>query len=154
MPAPYEVLVGSPEIAMQFERFSTALWSGAVSALISETIFLITAKHFRCAYQWETHKAKALDAGLRPEIIRAIGQGEPLDELCVDQRAVLDVYRFLRALHFDFAVSDGDFDRFAAHFDEVQLSELMAFCGFAVSIAMLLNVRQVAPPASWSGAFN
>jgi hypothetical protein len=35
-----------------------------------ETVFLITAKNFRCAYQWEAHKGKALSTTLPPTSMR------------------------------------------------------------------------------------
>lgn len=153
MPAPYEVLAGSPEVAMHFESLSARLWKGALPVHILEAVFLMTARHHRCVYQWQTHRNKALEAGLTPEIIQTIGRDEPLDGVCAGHQDVLDTSRFLRALHTGHAVSDRDFEQMAAHFDEAQLSELLAFCGLAASVAMLLNVRQVAPPASGATLF-
>lgn len=145
MPAPYEALAGSPEVATLFERLSTRLWKGVLPAHVLEAVFLITARHYRCIYQWQTHRLKALEAGIEIEAIRAIGSDSGLDGLPMHHREVADIYKFLRALYGRHAVSDQEFKTLAGHFDEAGLSELLAFCGLATSVAMLLNVRQIMP---------
>lgn len=145
MPAPYEALAGSPEVAALFESLSSRLWKGRLPAHVLEAVFLITARHHRCLYQWETHRVKALEAGLELDIIRAIGCDRALDGIPMRHKEVADIYSFLRALYGRHAVSDQEFKTLAAHFDEAGLSELLAFCGLATSVALLLNVRQIMP---------
>lgn len=145
MPAPYEALAGSPEVAALFEALSSRLWKGVLPAHVLEAVFLMTARHHRCVYQWQTHRVKALDAGLELEVIRAIGSDSGLDGIAMRHKEVADIYTFLRALYGRHAVSDQEFKALAAHFDEAALSELLAFCGLATSVAMLLNVRQIMP---------
>ncbi|MES2510209.1 MAG: carboxymuconolactone decarboxylase family protein [Pseudomonadota bacterium] len=154
MPAPYEALAGSPEVATLFERLSTRLWKGALPAHVLEVVFLITARHHRCAYQWQTHRSKALEAGVETEVIRAIGSDSGLDGISMRHRELADLYTFLRALYGGHAVSDHEFKMLATHFDETELSELLAFCGLATSVAMLLNVRQIMPAPSADDIFS
>ncbi len=146
MPAPYEALAGSPEVAALFEGLSSRLWKGALPAHVLEAVFLITARHHRCVYQWQTHRVKALESGIDLDVIKAIGSDSDLEGIAMRHREVADIYIFLRALYGRHTVSDQDFKTLAAHFDEAGLSELLAFCGLATSVAMLLNVRQIMPP--------
>ncbi|MES2413424.1 MAG: hypothetical protein V4614_06450 [Pseudomonadota bacterium] len=154
MPAPYEALAGSPEVATLFERLSSRLWKGVLPVHVLEVVFLITARHHRCIYQWQTHRSKALEAGVEPGVIRAIGSDSGLEGISMRHKEVADVYRFLRALYGRHAVSDQDFERLATHFDEAGLSELLAFSGLATSVAMLLNVRQIMPAPSADDTFS
>lgn len=142
IPAPYTPLLGSPHTARQFECLSASLWKGALPVRILEFVYLVTASEYRCIYQWQAHKCKGLDAGISAELIHAIGKRELLKSTKHAAEDLMAIHLFLRELHTDHRVAEATFARLASHFDEVQMSELLAFCGMAASVALLLNVRQ------------
>ena len=160
-PAPFLPLLGSPQVADAFERFSSSLWNGRLPRDIQEAIFLVTARAYRCAHQWEAHFKKALAAGVPAGAVAAMDAGRlPADEDAGPRLAA--VIRFACVLHARHSVPQDVFDAVAAQMDPTELSELMAFCALAASIALLLQVResgaepasQTWPPLSTTGEYD
>jgi len=147
VPAPFVPLLKSPEVADLFEQFSARLWSSLPADLL-EAVFLIVARRCRCAYQWHTHVPKALAAGLSAGDIARLSRGEALED---GLRG--DVTRFVRALHTDATVPEALYDAVVRQLSERGTVELVAFCGAAHTVALLLNVRQPALPAGASVPF-
>ncbi|MGJ7490515.1 carboxymuconolactone decarboxylase family protein [Variovorax sp. ZT4R33] len=138
VPAPYLPLLGSPHVADLLERLSTQLWTGALPARVLEAIFLMTAHRHHCDHQWDTHREKALDAGLTTELIGAIAQGQ----IPQDGGAVEAAGRFYTTLLESHRVSDEILHGLRHHFGQRGTAELIAFCGVANTVAMLLNVQR------------
>jgi 4-carboxymuconolactone decarboxylase len=149
LPAPYATLLASPEAADLFEQYSSRLWHGVLPNALLEAVFLATAQRCGCRYQWMNHVKKAAEAGLDSDAIAAIGRGE----LPTAPEDVAQGLRFAEMLHRDHAVSQPVFDAVAARFGQRGVVELTAFCGFATSVAMLLNVRQITLPAGEPAPF-
>jgi alkylhydroperoxidase family enzyme len=141
VPAPFVPLLKSPEVADLFEQFSARLWTSLPADLL-EAVFLMVARRCRCAYQWHTHVPKGLAAGLSADDIARLSRGEALAD---GLRG--DVTRFVLALHTEAVVPQATYEAVVRQLSERGTVELVAFCGAAHTVALLLNVRQPALPA-------
>lgn len=144
LPAPFAMLIHAPDVARAYEACSQALNHGALPARLVELAFLMQARATGCRYLWGNHLAKARQAGLDESIIVALGEGRPPD-MADDELA--SGWRFLHALLSTHRVPDADYDDLRHRFGMRGVAELVAICGYAGSIAMLLNVRQM----PWAG---
>jgi len=137
VPAPYLPLLGSPRVADLLEQLSTELWTGTLPQRVLEAVFLMTAHRQQCRHQWETHAAKALSVGLSLEMVDAIAAGK----IPEDGGPVEAAGRFFLALTEHHRVADDVFEQVRRHFGEHGMAELLAFCGLAGTVALLLNVQ-------------
>jgi alkylhydroperoxidase family enzyme len=137
VPAPYLPLLGSPRVADLLEQLSTELWTGTLPQRVLEAVFLMTAHRQQCRHQWETHAANALAAGLSLEMVEAIAAGK----IPEDGGPVEAAGRFFLALTERHHVTDDVFEQVQRHFGEPGVAELIAFCGLAGTVALLLNVQ-------------
>lgn len=144
VPAPYLPLLGSPRVADLFEQLSTELWTGALPSSVLEAIFLMTAHRQRCRHQWQTHVPKALAAGVTATMIDTIAAGG----IPMDGGALEAAGRFCASLAENRHVPDDDLLDARRRFGEQGMAELIAFCGMANMVAMLLNVQSTLDPGS------
>lgn len=140
VPAPYLPLLGSPRVADLFEQLSTELWTGSLPQNVLEAVFLMTARRENCDHQWRTHQTKALAAGLTMEMIDAIA----LNLIPATGGVVEAALRVCKALVDAHCVPEGILLDAQEHFGARGLAELIAFCGIARTVAMLLNVQSSA----------
>ena len=151
VPAPFEALVRSPDVARAFDRLSTALWSGVLPKRIGELALLMSAYQYRCRFLWMNHVAKAREAGLTASVIDAIGRGSSPPP--TEDADILAAWAVIESMQPGHQLADDLFERACACFTEQGVVELVAFCGFAASVAMLLQLRQVPLPPDGSCPF-
>ncbi|MDM0118337.1 carboxymuconolactone decarboxylase family protein [Variovorax arabinosiphilus] len=142
VPAPYLPLLGSPRVADLFEQLSTELWTGTLPRSVLEAIFLMTAHRQKCRHQWQTHADKALAAGVTASMIDTIASGG----IPTDGGALEIAGRFYASLADAQHVSDDALLDAMHQFGEQGTAELVAFCGMANMVAMLLNVQSTLEP--------
>ena len=148
---PFPTWLRRPELASRIQklgeyiRFQRELPIKFVSIAI-----LLTARHWKCQYEWDFHSKTALKAGLSQRAIDRILAEEAPDDLTEDETAVYD---FCRSLHRDHAVSDGQFAAAKAALGEEGVVELIAISGYYTMMAMALNVSDVPPTSGVRTAF-
>lgn len=145
VPAPYGLLLHSPEVAQAFDALSTALWQGQVPRRIMEGLFLLNAQRHLCRGQWVRHAAKARDAGLAQEVIDCLGAGSA--PACETDPPFHAAWELATALQQAGPVDDALFRRLQRHYGAQAIAELTAFCGFASIVSNALRVRQPPLPA-------
>ena len=142
---PFPTWLRCPELAARLQelgeyiRFKRALPVNFVSIAI-----LVTARHWKCQYEWDHHSKTAAKAGLSQRAIGRILANEAPDDLSPEEMAV---YEFCRALLRDRTVRDAQFAAAKSALGEEGVVELIGICGFYNMMAMALNVSEV-PPAS------
>ena len=142
IPAPFVPLLASPDVAEAFDGLSEILQHGSLPAVVREAVFLRTARSHRCAYLWMNHLGKAAQAGLDAKAQAALASGE----IPSAPTTVVAVARFVAELRDEHRVTQPVYDDVVLALGVCGVVELTAFCGFATSIAMLLNMRQPALP--------
>src|SRR2546423_13267329 len=78
---PFVPLLRSPELMEHAQRLGEYLrYRSAVGTRLSELVILTVARHWSQPVEWAIHAPIALQAGLAPALVDAIGRNEtPLD---------------------------------------------------------------------------
>src|SRR5579862_7808234 len=74
---PFNVLLRSPEVGDFAQAFGGSMrFRTTIPKDVSETIIIMTGRYWMAQYEWTAHKAAALTAGVKPEIVDAIAHGK------------------------------------------------------------------------------
>ncbi|ALM84580.1 carboxymuconolactone decarboxylase family protein [Bordetella sp. N] len=139
VPEPYRALLASPDLAGQFEQLAANMWKSGLAAEIIESIYLSVASWQQCAYQWQAHFPKALEAGVTEEQVRQILARQAL----VPDSPLAAAIAFTEELQRDRHVSNATYERVTQHFGDKGRANLLLAVSVATSIALLLNVQHV-----------
>lgn len=123
----YQVLLNSPPLAQGWEQLLTAIRNrSSVPADVREMIILRVAVLNRAPYEFEAHVPHALKAGMLQTKIDALhdpGAASAADVFSALERCVLALTDTMTR---DIEVPDSVFDPVKAHFNDQQLTDLVA----------------------------
>jgi 4-carboxymuconolactone decarboxylase len=142
---PLAIWLHRPELAEcaqalgRYCRYDTCL-----DPRLSELAILMMGRHWLAEYEWAAHKPFALEAGLAPQIIDAIRDDLPPAFENPDEALV---YRFIRELHAQRAISDDLYAEFTALLGTDAAVDLVGIAGYYSLISMTIKVFEVPPPA-------
>ncbi len=142
---PFIPLLRSPEYMSRLQkvgeylRYKTNLGSG-----ISEFIILLIARHWTQQFEWYSHTALALKAGIKPETIQAISEGRRPMGMTPDEEMVYD---YVAELLQNQSVSDAAYGKVAARFGEQGIIDVTGLCGYYTTLGMLMNAARTPLPA-------
>jgi len=137
VPQPYRALLASPAVAGDFERLAASMWQSGLPAGVLEAIYLAVAARQQCAYQWEAHFPKALEAGVSREQVQQILAHQPL----TPDGPVSAAIAFAEELQRNHRVCDSTFERAGQHFGDKGRADLIHAVTVATTISLLLNVQ-------------
>lgn len=141
---PFVPLIYSPGLAECVQKVGEYLrFNNRLPDTLVELAILVTARRYRCANIWHSHRALALKAGLDPLIIADLARERRPSSMSEPETAV---FEFADELTRDVAVSDPVFDRVARLWDLPSAIDLIGVCGYYVMLAMVLNTAQVPLP--------
>jgi len=157
VPVPFVPLLAAPAVGEAVAQWSAALQAGVLPAAVREAVFLRVAQRYRCRYLWANHVGKAREAGLPDSLIVALADGAAIapasavgmvahEETRQGSAAVMPALALATALLEATAVTDAQVDAVKTVLGTRGVVELTSFCGFAVSIALLLALRQPCLP--------
>lgn len=144
---PFVPMLRSPELMDRAQRLGEYLrYDSAIPARLRELAILVTARHFRQAYEWHVHAPAAAEAGLAAATITAIAAGRRPQGLPADEAAVYD---FCTELHGERRVSDATYAAALAVLGDGGLVDLCGVCGYYGLLALIMNVaRTPLPPGA------
>ena len=92
----------------------------------------------RCEYEWGVHVAIfAAAAKLTDEQVRAtVREGANAPCWSASEQALIAA---VDALHHRATLSEDEFERLSAHYDEAKIFEIMLLCGFYRTVSYLAN---------------
>lgn len=141
---PLKVWLESPKLADKsqalgaFCRYDTSL-----PPRLSELAIITTGAHWKAGFEWYIHAPIAQDAGITPDVIAAIKDGqEPSFENDDEQL----VYDFTAELLRTRAISDDTFKRAADILGYHSVVELVGILGYYGLISMTIKAFQVPVP--------
>jgi len=141
---PFNVLLRSPEMGDIAQQLGARVrYHSALPARLNEMAILITARHWTAQYEWYAHKRLALQAGLNPAIVDAIGQGKRPAPMPREEQAL---YNFETELLETKQVSDATFRAAVAALGERGVVDLMVNMGYYQLVSMVLNVDRYPLP--------
>jgi len=135
---PFNVLLRSPEagdLAAEFGgfmRFRTGLAKD-----VSETIIIMTGRFWMAQYEWNAHKAAALQAGVKPEIVDAIATGKRPSGMPAQ---IGTAYNFIDELLTTHQITDATFKAAKDTFGEKGVVEMTGLSGWYSLVSMMLDV--------------
>jgi 4-carboxymuconolactone decarboxylase len=142
--SPFSVFLRSPEVGEHLQRVGSYIrFKSSLGFKLNELAILITARHWNAQYEWFAHHRLALQAGLDPEIAKAIAQGNRPSNMPADEAIIYD---FCTELHQQKAVSDPTYHAALQRFGEQGLMDLIAVNGYYSLVAMVLNVDRTPIP--------
>lgn len=141
VPAPFQVLLGSPELCKltgelgAFCRFRTGL-----SPRLSELMILTIARFWNCEYEFTVHSAEARKAGVPEHEIEALAVGRrPAFE---DKDADL-VHRFTTELLERRDVSEKTYNDALVRFGRQTTVEMSGIVGYYTHLALIMLAHRV-----------
>ncbi len=141
---PFVPLIRSPELMDRVQKLGEYLrYHSAVGQRLTELVILITARHWSQKVEWAIHAPLAIDAGIKPETVRAIAEhrapiGAPDDEQIV--------YRFCIELQQTKNISDATYQRAVEKFGEQGVMDMLGINGYYTLLAMVMNGARTAVP--------
>jgi 4-carboxymuconolactone decarboxylase len=128
----------SPRVAEAMHMLNEYLRrEGVLEARHVELSALVAAREFDQHYEWRSHEAGALRAGVSEDIVDAIRNNGPLDGLPEKDRVLIEFGRALfRGNH---SVEPGLYQRVVDLFGEQGMFEITAVMGDYAMAAIMLN---------------
>jgi 4-carboxymuconolactone decarboxylase len=141
---PFIALLRSPELAGAVQKVGEYLrFRSPLERRIAEMATLMAARHWTQQYEWNSHYAHAMKAGLSPAVADAIAEGRRPTGMAEDEETAYDMLS--EALHNQ-GVCDTTYARAIARFGEQGVIDLLAVTGYYAMLAMILNVARIALP--------
>ncbi len=141
---PFVPMLRSPQLMDRAQRLGEYLrYDSAMPQRLRELAILVTARHFRQAYEWHVHAPAAAKAGLAAPTIAAIAAGRRPDTLQADEAIVYD---FCTELHREHRVSDATYAGALALLKETGVIDLCGVCGYYGLLALIMNVARTPLP--------
>lgn len=147
---PFVPLLRSPEVMSRARAMGDYLrYKSALPPRLSEFVILLTARRWTQQYQWNAHRALALQGGLRAEIVEAIADGRRPERMAADEEVV---YTLCDELARTQSVSDPTYARAVAALGEQGVIDTLGLTGYYTMLAMVLNTaRTPLPPGAAPG---
>jgi 4-carboxymuconolactone decarboxylase len=141
---PFLALIHNPELASHVQALGEHLRYGTgLDAALLEVPILVVARKWNCDYEWAAHSRVARSAGLRDEVIDAIGRGAKADCMTADETLL---YEFAEETARQGSPSDRLFEAAAQRFGRPTVLDLLAVCGYYSLMAFVLNAAQLPLP--------
>ena len=138
MGGPFNVLLRSPEMGDAAQQFGgQARFHAAMSRQVAEMVIILNGRYWGAQYEWNAHKAAALQAGLNPAIVEAIATGKRPTGMTPELEAA---YNFVDELLTTHQVSDSAFQAAKDKFGEKGVVDMIALSGWYCMVSMTLNV--------------
>ncbi|HSI40925.1 MAG TPA: carboxymuconolactone decarboxylase family protein [Xanthobacteraceae bacterium] len=139
---PFLPLLSSPALADRVGAVGAHLrYASVLPDDVRELATLVTAAHWRSAYEWQAHHPLALKAGVPADLLDALWSGAAIADAPAPLALTLEI---AGAVHAGGAIGDALFERGRAAFGEAGLIELVVLCGYYTLLAMVLNIAEPA----------
>jgi 4-carboxymuconolactone decarboxylase len=139
--APYRVWLNSPDLCEKVEALGAyTRWDCSLPEKLREFALLLAARHFDAQYSWNEHVDKAAEAGIAPEILRAVAEKRVPKFKDEGEQAFYDFATELMEKHF---VSAETFARAFAIFGASGVVDIVGCLGNFSMLAMCLNAFEV-----------
>ncbi len=132
---PFEVLAHVPGLAGPLSEVGAGIrYAGGLSDHDRELTILTAAVVHGCDFEWQSHRAIALEAGVRPEALEHLRGGAA--ELTPDEALVVG---FVKELCATSTLSEATFTAAADHLGEAGVVELATVVGYYTLLAFVMG---------------
>jgi len=141
---PLRAALHSPDLADRWQRLGEFLrYRTCLPKRLNELAILVTGRRWNAELEWVVHAEAAARAGLSPQVIAAIRDGDPP---AFSDPEEAEVYAFARELQLSGRVSDPVYDAVRTRWKERGVVELTALIGYYTMVAMTLNTHRIPLP--------
>jgi 4-carboxymuconolactone decarboxylase len=141
---PFNVLLRSPEAGDLFQQFGGAMrFRTALPKDVSETIIIMTGRFWMAQYEWNSHKAAALQNGVKPAIVDAIATGKRPSGMSSEMELA---YNFIDELLTTHQVTDATFQAAKDKYGEKGIVDMIGLSGWYSMVSMALDVDRYPLP--------
>ena len=141
---PFVPLLRSPEVMTRARAMGDYLrFKSTLPPRLSEFVILITARHWTQSYEWLAHEPLARRAGIKPDIIAAIAQGQRPTGMSEDEETL---YALCDELQRNQSVSDATYARAVEKFGEAGVIDAVGITGYYTMLAMVMNTARTPLP--------
>ncbi len=143
---PFWPLLRSPELMTRGRALGDYLrYRSALPPRLSEFVILLTSRQWTQPYEWNVHYHIAVNAGLNPNVAKAIAEGRRPDGLTDDEELL---YTFCLEVQKNQSVSDATYKRALSRFGEQGVVDTVGIVGYYSLLAMVLNTARTPAGAS------
>ena len=141
---PFIPLLRSPEYMSRLQKTGEYLrFENSIGQKLTEFVILLTARQWTQQYEYDAHMPLALKAGLKPDVIAAIGEGRRPAGMDPDEEVA---WNFCTELRQNQGVSDATYAQALAKFGEQGIVDLTGLVGYYTMLAMIMNVARTPLP--------
>jgi 4-carboxymuconolactone decarboxylase len=137
---PFVPLLRSPEVLSRARAMGDYLrYKSSLPPRLSEFVILMTARQWTQNYEWSAHAPLAREAGLSPDIIKAIAEGRRPERMADDEDIL---YTLWDELHRNQSVRDATYARAVGKFGEAGVIDTLGITGYYTMLAMVMNTTR------------
>jgi len=141
---PFNVLLRSPEVGDRGAEFGGAMrFRTGLPANVREVIIIMTGRYWMAQYEWNSHKAAALQNGVAPAIVDAIAAGKRPSGMPPEMELAYNLIDELLTTH---QVTDATFRAAKDKYGEKGVVDMIGLSGWYGLVSMLLNVDRYPLP--------
>ena len=141
---PFNVLLRSPEVGDLAQQFGGAMrFRTGLPRDVSEVIIIMTGRYWMAQFEWNAHKAAALQNGVSPAIVDAIATGKRPVGMPPDMELAYNLIDELLTTH---QVTDATFNAAKAKYGERGVVDMIGLSGWYGLVSMVLNVDRYPLP--------
>ncbi len=135
---PFNVLLRSPEVGDLAQQFGGAMrFRSSLPKDVSETIIIMTGRFWMAQYEWNAHKAAALQNGVNAAIVDAIAVGKRPTGMSPEMEVA---YNFIEELLTSHQVSDATYKAAKDRYGEKGVVDMIQLSGWYTIVSTALNV--------------
>ena len=144
MGGPFSALLRSPELMNRVQKVGEYLrFVCPLEKRLGEFAAIIAARHWSQQFEWWAHYRQAVEAGLKPAIADAVGEGRRPVGMAADEETLYD---FLTEALKNNGVCDTTYARAVKQFGEQGVVDLLAVAGYYGLLALVMNVARTPVP--------
>jgi 4-carboxymuconolactone decarboxylase len=141
---PFNVLLRSPEVGDLAAEFGGAMrYRTGLPRDVSETIIIMTGRYWMAQYEWNSHKAAALQNGVSPAIVDAVATGKRPTGMKPEMEIAYNLIDELLTTH---QVTDATFKAAKDKYGERGVFDMVGLSGWYGLVSMSLNVDRYPLP--------
>lgn len=144
MGGPFSALLRSPELMNRVQKVGEYLrFLCPLEKRLGEFAAIIAARHYQQQFEWWAHYRQAVEAGLKPAIADAVGEGRRPPAMAADEEVLYD---FLTEALRNNGVCDATYARAVQQFGEQGVVDILAVAGYYGLLALVMNVARTPVP--------
>lgn len=142
----FVALVRCPELMDRIQNLGAYVrFQASLELRVNRVASLLTTRHYSNQFEWAGNVPLAIQAGLRPEIIEAIGEGRRPTGMAADEEVAYD---FTTEALVNKSVCDATYARAVGQFGETGVLDMLGIISYYGMLALIMNVVRTPVPGN------